>query len=82
MMLCCIGLLLGIIIGSILGIPYITIPLGGAIGFFADIKILHALNKDESKGDCKRSICNMHDLFDRRKDDYKGREKNREDMVL
>jgi hypothetical protein len=82
MMLCCIGLLVGIIIGSILGIPYITIPLGGAIGFFADIKILYALNKDKSKGDCKRSICNMHDLFDRRKDDYKGREKNRKDMVL
>jgi hypothetical protein len=81
MMLCCIGLLVGIIIGSILGIPYITIPLGGAIGFFADIKILRAFNKDESR-DCKRSICNMHDLFDRRKDDYKGREKNREDRVL
>jgi|GEM_PF-6075736 len=71
-MLCCIGLLLGMIIGSMLGIPYITIPLGGIIGFFADIKILRSFNKDNSRT-CKRSLCNISDLF--RKKDYIKEEK-------
>ncbi len=61
-MLCCIGLLLGSVIGSTLGIPYITIPLGGAIGLFADIKILRAFNRSRT---CKLSLCSISDLFDR-----------------
>lgn len=47
-MLCCIGLFAGAILGGAAGIPwlpYVTMPLGGAAGLLADIKIFRTLEK-------------------------------------